>query len=179
MKCQSVITALLISFTATIYAQDNNKDLVPYNEDENKIIYQDVVEVNGVDKGDLFDRFDEWGAKFYRNYNGKVENRDKDAKPPVIELDGWADLEYPNLENQRIKYELEVKFKDNRYRYSLHKLHIDKGYFFGLEEWIEPNQGSKEKLAEKLKTLDKKMNKIIDDMKGYIANPPEEEESDW
>lgn len=179
MPHKSIIAVSLICFAITAYGQEGNKDLVPYNKEKNKIIYQDVVKVSGVDKGTLFKRFDEWGSEFYRNYSGKVETKKQDGKPPVIELDSWAELEYPNKENERIQYELKAQFKDGRYRYSFHKLHIDRGYFFGLEEWIDPNQGKKEQLQEKLKALDKKMNNVIDDMKGYVASPPEEEESDW
>lgn len=180
MRFITPFTLIFTIISFTLSAQDSEGEHpVPYDADKNKIIYQDVVKVQGVDKKTLFERFDEWGKQYYRNYDGKIEAKKKDMNPPLLEIGSWAELDYETMKSERIKYRLKVQFKENRYRYEIYKLHRDKGYFFGLENWIDPKQGSKEKMNEKLKTLDQKMNEIISDMKDYIADPPEEEEDNW
>ncbi len=179
MRLMAFFTLLFSVASFAVSAQKEKEYPVPYNKDKDKIIYEEVVSEKGVDKKTLFERFNNWGEKFYRNYSGKVEKKKKDANPPVVKLDGWAELKYPNYESERINYELTIQFKDGRYKYSFHKLHIDRGYFFGLEKWIEPKQIPKEKAQEKLKTLDKKMNSVIKEMKDYISNPPKEKDDSW
>ena len=165
---------------SSIAQEGESKYPVPYDEKKGKIIYAKVVNVKGTDKTTLFERFNDWGNKFYPYYSQKVEKRKKNAKVPFIEIKAGEDLKVDGEDTKRYKYELKVQFKDERYRYEFHKLHMDKGFYYGLERWIDPKNISKQAANKNLQALDKKMNEIISNMNDYMTAPPEKkEESQW
>lgn len=176
-----IMAFLIASFlSVSVFSQDNGdgKYPVPYNKEKDKIIYEDVVKVPDTDRKTLYDRFQQWGKDQYRNYDGKIKEKKPDAEVPMIEIKSYANLDTDKA-RERAHYDLKVQFKDNRFRYSLHKLHKPKGYFYGLERWIEPETMAEEKAQKKLKALDNAITPLIESMKDYMKNPPTKEESSW
>lgn len=84
-----------------------------------------------------------------------------------------------NFGSTLYKYKLEVKFKDGKYKYRIYKLHIDKGHYFGLERWLKPTYQDPETARKKLEIVNTRVNDIIEALKNYMANPPEEKKEDW
>ncbi len=170
---------LLVLANASLLAQEEKSEYpVSYDKEKQKITYQGVAEVANTDRATLYDRFQSWGAQHYRNYSGKVESRKPDADVPMTELKTYVNLDTEKA-RERARFRLKVQFKDDRYRYTLYKFHKRKGYFYGLERWIEPETMKEEKAQKKLKALDKAVTAVIKSMKDYIKQPPEEQDSSW
>jgi hypothetical protein len=178
IRLLSVLMLLVIANASLLAQEEESEYPVPYDKEKNKIIYQGVVEVANTDRATLYDRFQDWGSQHYRNYSGKVETRKPDAEVPMTELKTYVNLDTDKA-RERARFRLKVKFKDDRYRYTFYKFHKRKGYFYGLERWIEPETLSKEKAQKKLKALDKAVTDVVQSMKDYINQPPEEQDSSW
>lgn len=178
------IYSLIICCVSTIQAQSqevkNPGDYpVPYDESKHMISYDEVVKIEDTDRSTLYDRFMNWGQSHFTNFDAKIEKKDADAEVPFLYFKSYAELEYENIENDRIWYFMKGQFKDNRYRFTIEKFHIRKRTRFPLEKWMKPNITPKEEGLIKCKALDNAMKKLIKKAKDYMANPPQEEDDSW
>lgn len=168
------LASLCISFS--LFAQDKSEYGVPYNADEQMIIYQDVVSVPGIDAGKLFNRANSWASDYYVNLGEKVFEKEEGK---VLGINGDFRMDENDFGSERIRYKLQIEFKDDRYRYKIFKLHIKKGYFFALERWLDPDQREPEAAKADFAIIDKKIKDIIASFKAYISNPPKEKKDEW
>jgi hypothetical protein len=72
------ILSLLFIFVITFsFAQNIEEWGVPYNEDEESIIYENVVSVDGISKDELYQRALDWINNYYTNADRKISEKDK------------------------------------------------------------------------------------------------------
>ncbi|MEX0968632.1 MAG: DUF4468 domain-containing protein [Bacteroidia bacterium] len=173
---------LFILMAATFNLKAQTDCAIPLDADDNTFKYGEVVEVAGVNKDELFERAMAWIKNEYVNAANKL---DADAKEKgVIDLDGRFRVEERNSKGKRqgdmiVEYRLNILFKDGRYKYEFYKFHLNKGYFFALERWLDPNVTEAGTKTEECEQVNDHILEKIAAMKEAIANPEVEEEEEW
>ena len=158
---------------------------VPYDTTKKKIIYTEVVQVQGADKGKLYDRAMVTLNDVYKNLAGKLTVKDKE-KGQIV-LNGYTKYTYTDKSGNEIvdptpiKYKLVISFKDGKYKYEFYDFHIDRGgYPLPFEKYYDNDPVvAKDHPKEKLDFVDKDIRAIIAKLKEGLSQDKAEKKSDW
>lgn len=177
------ILAILISALGLFaFAPASENPCAIPQDDDGKFYYNEVVQVPDVSKDELFKRAKTWLDANYVNVNQKL-NKDE-IGDQVVELDGFyrlmgKDKKGASTLDAVIKYKLKILFKDGRYRYEFYKFHIDKGFYFPLEKWLDPKTLDPAMAEDRCARVHEHFTTLIADMKNEIADPTVNEEDNW
>lgn len=173
---KTLFSFLLILISSTFaFAQEESEFVVPV-EDGN-IIYAEVVEVPQESAKELYNRTIAWMDNEFTNARRKIDK--KNAEKPMLVYDGEFRMNPDDYGSTEIKYKAKFEYKEGKFRYQIYKLHIDKGYFYGLERWFKESELPKEEAISRFKTIEGHVTKLIDSFKSYISSPPEAGGDDW
>ena len=154
---------------------------VPYNKEDEMIIYEEVVQMPGITKDDLFDRAMKWLDGYMVNVSAKIYEKDKSAGS--IKLNYYSQL-YKTVKKDRlkdvlVKFKIELYFKEGRYKYKILDFHTARGSIkTPLEKWMSPNE-DQELSMSRFTQLNENIEKLIFDLKKGINDSGDEEEDDW
>lgn len=160
---------------------------VPYDSTKKAIIYTEVVQQPGLDKGVLFDRAMTVLNSVYNEAAKKMDTKDREGGTIMLKCTTRVMLMDPKTkmmvaDKEFIKYKLYINFKDGKYKYEFTDFHIDKGGFkYPLEKFvIKDHTVNKETRAdEKLAYLDKDIKAIIAKLKEGIKSEKTTTKEDW
>ncbi|MGZ5283875.1 MAG: DUF4468 domain-containing protein, partial [Bacteroidia bacterium] len=160
---------------------------VPYDSTKKAIIYTEVVQMPGMDKGILFDRAMTVLNSVYNEAAKKMDTKDREGGTIMLKCTTRVMLMDPKTkmlvaDKEFIKYKLYINFKDGKYKYEFTDFHIDKGGFkYPLEKFvIKDHTVNKETRAdEKLAFLDKDIKAIIAKLKEGIKSEKTTTKEDW
>lgn len=139
---------------------------------DGKIIYTDVLQVEGSAAADLFARAKRWYVKEYRNANEVIQMED----PERGEIIGKGIFKVVYFSRQpNIRHTVTIQVKDGRYRYEISNFSYRdiQGDAFALENFPRSWAG-KRKLQER---VDAEVQKLIASIKEAMSNKSDNE--DW
>lgn len=186
MKKTAFLLLMAIAATLSVSAQKNKEvqwpDL-PVDEETKLITYTEVVSVDGVAAGDLYDRFMKWFNGEFKNPAEKLRKTDKDAG----EIEAFLRHRIYNKDKKGeqasdaglTQFTLKVLFKDGRYKYTVTELNHKRQSYFALEEWMNKDDEMAEKHADYLAQVDTEIRRVIDAMKKGVADDGKKAEDDW
>ena len=123
MKKIILIFVIVSLFSGILKAK---KPQVTLPERDGVVIYTEVVEVDGVTKGDLFARGMEWVAKNYVSANHVVQFKDKEAGTIVGKANLRVYIKNPIKFNFGVvKYTVSLYLKDGKYKYEFTDFYHD------------------------------------------------------
>ncbi|MFT7588833.1 MAG: hypothetical protein ACI959_001046, partial [Limisphaerales bacterium] len=118
MKSFLVIAALLIS--SGLFAQVETP--YPIDTNTNLISYQGVVEIDGYDKSQLYDKGIEWVKTHYKDPGGffTLKEKEKGKIEGKHRIALWKTIDGQTIRSgQMVKYTMTMWFKDGKYRYKI------------------------------------------------------------
>lgn len=171
---------LLLGIGKAAYAQ------VPYDAEKKVTSYNEVVDVPGMTKDQLYDRAMSVLDDIYKEVAKKMATQDKQNGIIELNCSTRVSLKDPKSGVMNpagfIKYKLKIQFKDGKYRYEFYDFHLDKGgYKYGIEHFIEKDYTVKpeDRADEKLAYLDNDIRNIIKKLKEGMVSAKVEQKSDW
>ena len=78
------LSFLILMLYCRSYAQEVKAPKMPVNEETKIFSYSKVVEVQGMDKGSLYDRAFAWLSAYYKNPADVLREKDRDAGSMII-----------------------------------------------------------------------------------------------
>lgn len=142
MKKQ-VATVFLLIMATSCFAQKELKIKLPLDSSTNKVIYSSVINVEGINKEELYNRAKEWFVVTYNSAKDVLQMDDKVAGKIIGKGTSRGQYKFM-LSNTSyyLNYTLSVTLKDGRYRYEFSQFTVETldKYSIGgrsaLEEYI-------------------------------------------
>ena len=191
---------LLISiFLLTAFpAFTQNDSLVYLNleyDQNNRIVFSEVIQVDGVSKKELFNRARKWFADYYNSSETVIDLEDKESGILIAKPLGYANIPYIlGFTAVKMFYTINIYVKDGRYKYEITDIinETDPSEFNGyrssktnIESVIndymvfKPNGKIREKSKNwKVATI-KMVYKIADDLVESMNNSVVDSDHDW
>lgn len=139
MKIKIILSSFFtISLASGVFAQSE----LPLNEDKGQAEYSKVIEVTGASADELYDRAENWIKDFYPNPSGVVKTKVKGEK-----IEGTARFRLNSKDRKGnispnggfVSYQLELMFKEGRYKYRLHRIRWEQSSYFDVAKWLDTN----------------------------------------
>jgi uncharacterized protein (DUF2344 family) len=160
---------ILFLLTSVCYSQEKLKEILPIEND--MVVYSDVVKVDSVGANGLYNRAKKWIALRYKSANNVIQLDNKEDK--ILIGKGNFSINY-YTRNPVIGHTIQIEAREGRYKYTISNfIYSDvRGDSFAIEKF--PNSwAGKKKLY---RTIDEKVNTLINDLKKVIATV---EKDDW
>jgi hypothetical protein len=166
-----ILTIFALSSLSFGFSQSNNDWGMPYNVEKKAFIIEDVVNIDGVNKAELYKRANDWITEYFTSGQKKIYERDPDQN--FIKLKHRIQL-YKTVKKERVsdglvEFHLEIYLKDGKFKYTFNNFRtVADANSQPIEKWMDSNY-SKEDLAKaKYANLNSMMQEIIDNMKKYM-----------
>jgi hypothetical protein len=187
-KSFSLLIAISFLFNSVSFSQNNNEPLVapdlPISEKTKLITYSEVVQVEGLSAGQLFDKSLQWANGFYKNPKNVIRTSDKSNGKLVCK--GRYRMNNPPNKKGVVTsagdamYKLTINFKDGRYKYEITEFNWMKTSAFPAERWFDTDSQSYSPVYNSyLQQTDQKAKEVIETLKATMSSPPEKTEEDW
>ncbi len=158
---------------------------MPVNEETKLFSYSKVVEVQGMDKGSLYDKAFAWLSAYYKNPADVLREKDRDAGNMIIK----ARFKISNPVDKKsgvakdagdVQYTLKLEFKDGRFRYNLTEINWKQLSYFPAEKWLDTkNQYYSPNWNYYLKQTDDSCNKIVANLEQAMTAVIKEKKDEW
>ena len=183
---KAVLTLFIMGLVYTATAQVETPSM-PYDSTQKKIIYTEVVKVEGSTKDQLYDRAMAVLPSMIKEVNNKMSVKDKAAGKIEIKCSTRTVLKDPKNGlmvpmDDYIKYTLTLLFKDGKYKYEIKGFNTDLGgHPYYIEHWYlhDYTEKKEDRANEKLAYLDKDVRSLIAKLKDGLAHDKVEQKSDW
>ena len=118
---------LLLSFTSDLNAQwgkkKKNQTPLEYPENYDKenylLKYEEVVEVSGQSKDELYDKLRRFVVLNYNSANNVIQLDDKDSGNIIVKGLIPYDINWGGVSSYNSRHTLDIKVKDGRYKYEI------------------------------------------------------------
>lgn len=183
MWVKKIITIFILS-TTIVFSQDKYEILENLNDDLTLLIYEEVVNVDGVPKDILFERIERYIVNGYVSSNQVVQLNDKEKGNIIVKGTGITRTDGFFSINIYVPHTLDIKVKDGRYKYILKSSTIetisDQKNTFTINDLLTSKRYTKKYGYNKWVSLsDIFLKSIVIEMKEYIFNDTITEEEDW
>jgi len=123
---------------------------VPIDSATNKVLYTEVIKVDGVLKDELYTRAREWFAKTFRSAQSVLQMDDKDAGKIIGKGAASSSFKYMIASiDFLLKYTISIAVKDGRYRYEITDISVHDqsslGYHLTLDDIVVKGASGLEK----------------------------------
>jgi len=183
MKKLSFILALFVC-TAT-FAQKNAATVIPsfpVDDETGLVTYTSVIQVPGITNDSLYNLAMAWMKTFYKSPSQVIKTQDKEA--------GMIDIRHSfqitrTEKNQPVKaglinYYLTLQFRDGRFKYTVTKINLEAGTYFGIERWINEEQFQEDEYVPGYLTqIDEFMMNLTGSIETGIKPIAPKKEDDW
>ncbi|WP_345951326.1 DUF4468 domain-containing protein [Mucilaginibacter sp. PAMB04274] len=134
MKRLFTILIAFISIQCLAQSQDTTGLKIPYTE--GKVIYEEVVDLNGINKQQLYYNARQWFIDYFTSSKAVIENEDKEQGRVIgkgtvnTTVSGFSSTTYPT------GLTVQIDAKDNKYRYKIYDFvitspEVDLGRMYG------------------------------------------------
>jgi hypothetical protein len=179
---KKIILLMLVIIPLHSFSQEAQPAVqVPVDQDTHKIMYREVVSQEGV-KDILYNRAAEWLRSYYVNPTSVVKVLDKvNGK---IEGTGRMNIFYTDKDGTSrnagmILYNLNLEFKDNKYRYTLFDFNLKSESRSPLEKWLNKSDPAyNEQWDVYLYQVDTTMQRLIKSLKAGMQ-PKVVKKDEW
>lgn len=188
MNYRSILVTILFFLPTLANAQKNKGEYsvpnLPVNEATGLITYEEVVEVDGMSAGSLYDKALGWANGFYNNPANVIRESDREKGLIICKsryrLSNPADKKGVVTSAGDAMYTLTIQFREGRFRYSLSELNWMKASAYPAEQWMdESSQYYKEEFAYYLIQSDMVAKETTASLKETMTTPVSEKKDDW
>jgi hypothetical protein len=156
--------------------QENVLTILPLKD--GKVNYSGVVNVDSVNKTELYNRAKHWLVETYKSAKDVIQIDDKENGEVIGKVFFeiyWTNTFYSGL-NINIWHTLKIQVKDGRFRYEITDFSVKYSYIYHglnyvdapLETW---NSARPENLKKVLLHVDEKMQEMVLSLKNYMKKP--------
>ena len=177
MKSLPLLVASLF-LSGAVYAQ---KPSLPIDEKTQKVVYTEVVQVEGVSQAELYKRALNWFKTYFPNPASVIKVQDttegKISGQHAIYI--YKDIDGAKHKYGQVKYMIEVQVKDGRFKFTINdifKLESPKVY---MEEWLDETHQDKVNRFSYATQVDTHMKELIEKLKAAMQQVKVEEKEDW
>lgn len=179
MKTLQLSAALFLAGLTGVFAQ---KPALPVDETTKKVVYTEVVPVEGVSQADLYARLSSWFKTYFPNPTSVIKSQDA-VNGKITGQHGL--YVFKTLEDGKqfkvgqVRYSIDVQVKDGRYKYTINdifKLESPKVY---IEEWLDESNPDKVNRFSYATQVDEHIKEVIGMLKEAMAKKPEVKKEDW
>ena len=135
---KSIVFLLTMFFSLSALAQED-RPVIPIDENTHKIKFKEVVDEDG-SKDELFNRCVYWLNDFYKDPTRVTTLRDV----PSGKIAGrhqfriyYVTEDSVKVKAGMVRYNFTIEFKENRYRYSIDELVLKSTTNLPLEKWLD------------------------------------------
>lgn len=176
---------LLVALAATVvmYSQEDTTltGIVPVDE-SGKITWQDVIQVQGQPKEQLYNKGIEWVNTYFPNPSSVTKKR----SPEDGLIEGSYSIRLTDDHNGQkvpskiVNYTFKLEFREGRFRYTITDFNLKAASRFPLERWLDRDGpfydiNNRPYLLQIRDTMDD----MIEKMTAYITKPDKPEEEEW
>lgn len=173
---------LLVILAVLFFAAANAQPPVPIEEGTGRVVYTEVVTVDGANQAELFKRLDHWFNTFYKNPSSIIQSKDATTG----KIDGKHTIyvynEVNGKKNQfgQVKYTVTVEVKEGKYRYKVDEIYFFKVPKLYVESWLDESAPNKEVQFGYLQQVHDYMTDLTTQLKATLSKPvPGSGGDDW
>lgn len=180
----STVLIILFSGSISIYAEEDTTalaDILPVDE-SGKIIYRDVVYVEGQTPLQLYYKGIEWVNSYFPNPRAATSRR----SPENGIIEGAHGIRLTDEHNGKrvpskvINYKYKIEFREGRFRYTITDFTLRAPSRFPLERWLDKDGPYySEENRDYLVQINETITDMIEKMVDYISKPEEPDDDDW
>lgn len=174
----TVISLFILNYAAKAQAS------LPIDEKTGKTVYTEVVQVEGANQTELYDRALNWANTYFPNPGSIIKEKDAvngkiSGQHGLYIFKTLKDQEQPFKVGQ-VKYSFDIKVKDGRYKYQVDDIFKYASPKVYIEEWLDEKSSDKEANLGYLKQVDTQIKELIAKLKEAMGKPIEKAKGeDW
>lgn len=164
-------------------AQDTTlTGILPVDSSSGKITYQQVIQVNDLNKDKLYVKAIAWINERFPNPSSVTTTRDPESG--VIEgsysIRLTDDYEGGKVPSKTIMYKFKLEFKEGRFRYTFTDFSLKTNSHFPLERWLDRN-GPYYDLKNRAYLLQVRghMDAMLKSLTDFMTKPEKPAEEEW
>ncbi len=162
-------TAIFLCIMLSTYGQEKLLEILPISE--GIVTYTSVIQVDGVNKEELYTRAKKWFATTYKSAKDVIQLDDKENGEIIGK--GNFNISY-YTRNPIINHTISISIKDGKFKYKITDFrYSDNQNETFLVEDFPKSWGGKKKLYE---TIDIKVKLLIDSLEKSLKSKPD---TDW
>jgi hypothetical protein len=164
-----------------LLAQVTNDWGMPYNAEKKAFVYDEVVQVAGVSKGQLYQRTIDWIADYFKKQNKIVQ---KDSVQGFIKIKDRVQLfrmdKKQKVLDHVIEYHMDIFFQDGRYKYSVYKFMVfADANSQPIERWMNVTYTPVEVAKQKYANLNAEIQPTITNLKNFMQTGKVKKDETW
>lgn len=178
-----ILSVIFAAQFFTITTAQNSYPNLPKDSETGLVLYEEVVEVQGINKDSLYNRALNWFYTFYKNPNGVLQEKNQQEGKlfgmPAYKIDK-VDEKGIKQKGGIVKYSIYVFLKDGKYKYKIEKIHWDMPSYYGIEKWFDEKSPQKKDFVQYLQQTDTYFTDLILSLKqGMLKKPVVKDETKW
>lgn len=183
MKKQISLLAISILLTFNLFAQKNApppvRPNVPINEETKMITYEEVVNLEGVNKDELRIRLDAWFKGFFKNAPSVLQEQTNDMMLGKHAFNIYKDVDGQKVQAGLVKYTFRIGIKDGKYKYTLSDIFLFQSPKLPVEKWLDENSPNKADNYNYLNQTDTFMKDFVASLKKAMSEGKKVKKDDW
>jgi hypothetical protein len=156
---------------------------IPVDSDTKEALIKEVVEVQGTNQAELYERALAWINKFYPNPTGVIQSKD----PSTGEIVGKAQFKLTTTDKKgtesfdgMVGYTITLSFKDGKFKYEITRIHWKQTSYYDVSKWMDTKSPTyKTVYLEYIKQTNVYFDNLKLDLKKAIKTPPTKKKDDW
>lgn len=181
---KKLLFLLLVLSGTTVFAQKSDDEIpyFPVDDETHLVTYTEVIQVPGVLKDSLYNVAMDWMKKFYKSPSQAIKSQSKEDG--VIEIKHQFQIirkdHGQEVKAGTINYYLTLQFRDGRFKYTITKINLEAGSYFGIEKWLNEEQYKKdENVPGYLQQIDKFMQDLVTSLETELHPEAPKKEEEW
>ena len=185
MKKQLLILPIIvILFSFNVFAQDKLLGILPLKD--GKVTYDGVVQVDSINKDELYKRAKRWFIETYKSAKDVIQLDDKENGEVIGKgfFEIYWQVTFMSGQNINVWQTMKIQVKDGRYRYEITDFNVKyyvsaSQYSSGanidspLEAWNKGRDDNSKKIYTK---IDTEVKSLISSLEKFVRTPPKD---DW
>ena len=156
--------------------------LLPIDDDTKLVTYEEVVDISGANRDQLYTRADAWFKSFFKNPANVMREADKEGGK-IKGKHGFNIYKFIEEAKHRkgiVKYSITVSVKDGKYKYEITNIFLLQSPKLPVERWFDEDDPEKANNYSYLSQIHEFMNELTGDLKNNMAKAAGgTEEDDW
>lgn len=153
---------------------------IPYDKEEEKIKFQEVVTTSGLTPEQIHQRAYEWMKENFRRADAFIRHNSLEEGIMITgQIRLFKTERRAEVLDQTVEFKLLIEARDGRYRFTFYDFHVDRGYRSPIEQWLDPDSSDKNQNIERLRQVDEFVREQIESLKAFMITGKIEKTDDW
>ena len=182
MKKHFLSIAVLGLFACSVFAQKEVAPVapkMPMSEETKIITYEEVVNLEGVNKDELRIRLDAWFKGFFKNAPSVLQEQTNDMMAGKHGFNIYKDVNGQKTNAGIVKYSFRIGIKDGKYKYTLTDIFLFQTPKLPIEKWMDESSPTKVDNFNYLTQVDIFMKDFVSGLKKAMSEGKKVKKDDW